>query len=753
MYALFPLLQSMFGCAEPIVETPEHLVSISLGEPVQLRTLPNNANGNLMVEVTDASGFALPNQPVLFTVDEVETESITDSFGVATLTQDSNVTLGTATWNDQVIPVQGVRRTSLPNIVGYEAWHIPSSEEGYNMIAAKDGALYAYGNELWWVSERRGAMAHRIGEATEPILGLDSGHLDGDGVLDAIAFTSTQVYVLRGRPYGGFSVLQQFGLNQPYQTHGFVGGVINNLNDDGHGDIALASSNEAETIVTLLDGDGSWSFEARDRLYQTFPTMSMVAADDNNDDFADITLIDEDGIIRRFSYSIEGWIGGFPSVIDPASFISLPGATLAKPTDLNGDGNLDTLIYDGEGSSTQDLVFFTIGETITKYSQSYTPYFAATYDVDENGGADIFSLSSEFLHLTYLDETTNAFAVRNLNTIPMMGPLQLRDFDKDGFVDFNVLNQHPARVEGMLGDSDKWTPKPIRWKNENGIEIVDNLWTVGQADAGSEIEVGAIIDVNGEKRLKVWRYGDDFTALSVVSEISLGNSEVSDLKMCNGDYFLINDNGTSKRLRQIELASNTLTTKRRADVEQDFVECTLINDLNHFLLWGGTASYAVLQQTFVSIDAGDAQNWNDGAIGSVNNGQTYAVSGCSATDCGVEYADLDRDGTDELILANANGITISDLGVEDIIINAAGSISTMDIDGNDNEELIITQTDGWVWVYHATGFNWSAVQGVWMSQPTVGDAVLMDVNNDGTLEVIRPSDTGSLLTSDDRTSD
>ena len=281
MYALFPLLQSMFGCAEPIVETPEHLVSISLGEPVQLRTLPNNADGNLMVEVTDASGFALPNQPVLFTVDEVETESITDSFGVATLTQDSNVTLGTATWNDQVIPVQGVRRTSLPNIVGYEAWHIPSSEEGYNMIAAKDGALYAYGNELWWVSERRGAMAHRIGATTEPILGLDSGHLDGDGVLDAIAFTSTQVYVLRGRPYGGFSVLQQFGLNQPYQTHGFVGGVINNLNDDAHGDIALASSNEAETIVTLLDGDGSWGFEARDRLYQTFPTMSMVSLGDS----------------------------------------------------------------------------------------------------------------------------------------------------------------------------------------------------------------------------------------------------------------------------------------------------------------------------------------------------------------------------------------------------------------------------------------------------------------------------------------
>jgi hypothetical protein len=37
-----------------------------------------------------------------------------------------------------------------------------------------------------------------------------------------------------------------------------------------------------------------------------------------------------------------------------------------------------------------------------------------------------------------------------------------------------------------------------------------------------------------------------------------------------------------------------------------------------------------------------------------------------------------------------------------------------------------------------------------MSKPAIGDAVLMDINNDGTLETIRPSNTGTLLTSDNR---
>ena len=269
---------------------------------------------------------------------------------------------------------------------------------------------------------------------------------------DAAAYTATDVYLLRGRPYGGFTVLEQHQVEN--EEHTLIGVTINQLNADMHGDVAISSSSESETLLTILEGDGSWGFDVRPPLLQTYPTSSIVAADENNDSYSDITLIDEDGVVRRFTYSIEGWIGGFPSVIDPASFISLPGAELGKPADVNGDGNADTIIFDGEGASSQDLVFFTIGETITKYSQSYKPYYASLYDADDSGSMDIFSLSSEFLHLTYLDSDTGAFAVRNLNTIPMMGPLQLRDFDKDGWVDFNVLGQHPARVYGMLGESE-----------------------------------------------------------------------------------------------------------------------------------------------------------------------------------------------------------------------------------------------------------------------------------------------------------
>ena len=263
--------------------------------------------------------------------------------------------------------------------------------------------------------------------------------------------------------------------------------------------------------------------------------------------------------------------------------------------------------------------------------------------------------------------------------------------------------------------------------------------------------MGLIVEAGGEKRLQVWRYGDDFTALSVVADFGLGNIEVSDFQVCNGDYFLIGGTGTSKQIRQLQLNNDAISTKRRTDVEQNHFECALINDLNHFLLWGGTSSYIVLQQTFVSIGAGDANGWSDAAIGAVDNGQTHTVRGCTETDCQVLFADLDADSNDELILSNSQSITVSDLANEDIQMTVQGSLTTMDIDGNGSEELLITQPDGWLWMYHATGLDWSAVQGVWLDDSVEGNATVMDVNDDGFLEVIRTSNTGTLLTSDVRT--
>ena len=214
MYALIPTLSTLFACKEPDIETPVHLQTKELSDATTLRPLFNNTSGNLMAEVVNDSGFAISNESVTFTVNEEVFEVQTDSYGVAVLNVDGDINFGSATWTGQTTDVQGVLIDSLPAIVGYEAGYIPSDNTSFASVGATDGALYAYDHELWWLSERRGAIAQAVGSLGSPVLGLDSGHIDRDGILDAVAFTATDVYLLRGRPYGGFTVLKQFAAPQ-----------------------------------------------------------------------------------------------------------------------------------------------------------------------------------------------------------------------------------------------------------------------------------------------------------------------------------------------------------------------------------------------------------------------------------------------------------------------------------------------------------------------------------------------------------
>lgn len=734
-----PLLTQL-ACQAPIEEEPTFLQFVEVEPGVGIRTQPSNIDDAVFIEIIDNQGFAITTTDITLSQNGSEKIVDTDAFGAIRV--DSNTT--SVAWNDLSIVIATFNMPSIPDVVGYRTQLIPSTELSTNAELVTDGALYSYGSEIWWLSQSIGAQPHFVGSLPSPVLGVTTGHLDGDGIIDAVAYSAEQAVVLRGRPYGGFTRLHT--ITPAIDDLLFYDARIAQLNSDQHGDFAVALSSSEQTVVSVFDGDGAWTFDAREPLSQSFPSSAMMAMDEDNDQLADITLIDDNlGAVRRYSYSIEGWIGGFPSLIDPSSFTALPGAEFGAAGDINGDGNKDILIYDGEGVENQDLIFFTIGETITKYSQSYAPYYSTLYDVDGNGTDDIFSLSNKFLHLTYYDDESSAFSVRNLNTIQQNGPLQARDFDGDGLVDIRILAEQPILLGSTVGESGKWTPKNVQWKEDDGIPIENHLFVVGNADNDPAIEIGAIISVGGSSLFKVWEYNEDFTALTIETDMDLGSSFVSDLKLHNGLFYLINDNGNSKRLRKIQLANGTLSLKKRLDIEQDYVECTTIAGEDHFLLWGGVSEYAVVQSNFVAIDGGDATGWNDADIGVASDGATQDVRGCSGTDCQVEFSDLNGDGIDELILRNGDGISITGLDDVDITLPIDGFLSSADLNNDDAEELLI-HNDQWTWMMHFEGARIAATHGIWIEDPTEGRQFFVDVNQDGILETIRESNANTLLT-------
>ena len=748
----WPLLTFPMACKDPTTSTTTYIELAQKREAVSIQAIPNNSNKKyLMVKVVDAMGFPVPNEAVSLMVDGNTHEMQTDAFGIATYAVDSLNAKGTATWNGMTVNVAYTEPSEALMISGYNARYIPSKAQSYFSAKTSGGSLFAKDQEIWWLSDQRNALAHAIATLDDAILGLESGHIDNDGILDAVVWTAKEAYFLRGNRLGGFSLGTQYSVVNDAST--LVAASISLLDSGNRGDVALATSTESTSAVIVLEGDGVWNFTQRAPLLQQFPIESMSASDENGDGWTDISVINaNDGTLRRFAYSIAGWTGGFPSRIDASVFTTLSGSYLAPTRDLNGDGILDIIVYDGVGSTTQDLVFFTIADTITKFGQEYGPYYADTFDGDNNGYDEIFALSENKVHWTYL-QSGNNFSAHDSTGPSKIGPVEAYDSNDDDIVDLQVLYEHPIEVTGSFaeaqaGSISKWMALPTRWKEDMNAVLDTEHLVVGNTDGNaSNIEVAGIIDSAGNKRLKVWSFGDDLTSLSVNSSFNLGTSTISDLKECYGYYMVIYDNGTAKTLRQLELANGEITTKRSTPVEQDYIECTKINGVPQYLLWGGQSGYVVLQQNFVSTDAGDGSGWVDADIGPGTDGQIQAVRGCTGTDCQVEYADLDGNGIEELILRNANGIQISGLD-EDITLVEDGQIATTDLNEDGAEELLVLSKDGnWIWIYQAQNGVISSVQGVWIDDNISAIPGFADVDGDGWYEMVRQSANRTILTS------
>ena len=746
----------LLACKPEVVPETIYFERAETRSATQIQAIANNYTDNLtiMAKVTDAYGFAIGGEQVQFTLDADGTSYNvqTDSFGIAALDLSAshpNATgmSATATWNSMETKVESVLRPSSLAITSYPAQHVPT--DGLGDFAAKvtNGSIVVYGADIWWLHNDMGVFAQHIASLPSAVWGVVPGHIDNDGILDVAVWTEKTVYLLRGHREGQFTLGAEYSVMDPESI--MVDVSIAQLDAGIRSDVAMATSTETTSEVTVLEGDGVWNFHMREELKQAYPIDTMIACDENDDGWTDVNLInDTDGSLRRQTYSSEGWVGGFPSIIDPSFYSALPNTEFAPCEDLNGDGAKDILLYGGEGSSSQDMVFFIIADVMTKHDQHYEPYNATAFDWDGNGSTDIFALSEEHLYLTYYNQTTNAFSVQTHTAIPKSGPLLYGDYNNDGLWDLRTLVEYPIELQGGLTNDERWNLNIIRWKEDTDVAVTDNHLVVEDLDNDGTVEVVGIIEEGGQSKIRIWRYADDLNNLADVYTFSLGASTVSELKVWKDDIFVIYDNGSDKLLRQMVFnADDTLSTKRSTSIEQDHLSCADAGGQSRFLVWGGQDTYAVLQQNFTVIDSGTVADWVDADIGPGTNGQQDSIFGCTEQRCAVEFADLDGNGAEEMLVRNSTGITLTGFA-EDIVLSVDGDITTQDLNGDGTEELIVQVPDsGWVWIYQFHQGMIANIQGLWIENPVNSMPKFADVNGDGVLEVMILSDSQTLQTS------
>jgi hypothetical protein len=140
----------------------------------------------------------------------------------------------------------------------------------------------------------------------------------------------------------------------------------------------------------------------------------------------------------------------------------------------------------------------------------------------------------------------------------------------------------------------------------------------------------------------------------------------------------------------------------------------------------------------LGVEIGDLAIWDPDGAG--------AVPVTCQGDCSLVVGDLDRDGVDELVVQDADGIILTGWGESLWLGEGPGLLSLADIDGDDLLDVIATDPDsGSIRAWRTVGSG-VAPAIFWHTRQPIGSAAMIgDVNGDGTDELIFQSQNGTLL--------
>lgn len=736
---LIPIL--LLACKTETSDPPITLEEVPKREAVTLQTLHRNTDTGLLLQarVVDEYNFAVPGQTLRFleTGSEEEESIVSDSFGYASLKPQfatESLAEATVTWDGQTGISASLAPTTPPSFRAYSAQYIPTAQTSNFITPMTDGTLVGFDTEIWWAPLQTNGFPHLVGNLPAAVQGIWSGHIDNDGILDAVTWTTDSIYLLRGAPNGGVSLEKEYTILLGSIIHVNIGA----FDEGNHTDVSIAMTSDKFGYVTLLKGNGSWDFETEEILEIPFPIEAAVTSDENYDGYADVSVINNtSGAIHRYSFSIEGWVSAAHSIIDPSFYLAQPGTWFPPQVDLDSDGDEDLIVYGGEGSTSQSFAFFLTGPGLSKYEQDYAYYDATINDIDSDGSPDIVALSNEAkIFHTYFNTESQDFAVRTLNAPNVSGPLIAYTNGDDPLLDMRILLHQPSNVPSVLSEAGKWSVDLVYWREDSSLIIHNGHMIMKDADNDGLLEVAAIVDEDQAKKLRIFRYGQSREDLDIIKTVGFSDVELLDFKYCDGQFLTIVDNGTEKTLRATIFANGELSTVRSATVEQSTIDCATINGTGQYLLFGGpdASTYSVITSGFVQVDSGDIGSFKDMALGLGDDGSTHTVVGCTETDCQIEMADLDGDGDEEIVTKNSSGITIQGLG-DPQTLQLSGIIDTVDITQDGIEDLLIREADTQhVWVVQGQSGHISSIFALWTDKDFTGIPQFADVPPNGEVE-------------------
>lgn len=532
---------------------------------------------------------------------------------------------------------------------------------------ATGGALVATGSSVWWVD-----ADHRYPVLTFPdgdVVGLQSGNLDTDGIMDAIAWSADTLVLLRGRNGGG--VAWGAGLQA---DEGIVSATLGDADTDGHADVAVLWDGPDGVEMEVLWGGSGWDFARSETTSVDSSAIAVGIGDAKGDGAAQITVTLPTAWERFLLNERVPTITG-PNFSDMAF---AAGGGIRSSDDLNGDGGAEIITWGPfVADGPRDLLILDLMETGNAKTVNLPIATGGRFtfaDVSGDGRTDALIQSGD-RELVQFYADPEAYHQTRIGAIGQTGEMGTADITGDTIPELLVA-----------GDVGEWW-LGTQVEGENGL-----VWAP-ETRAGRTV----VAQLTGP----VLPYDDDGDPKSA-------------------DFLAFAQEGTATELRAFEVGvgpswrvvlNTSLETGLDLAICGDFAWALTPTavyrvSLNNHSVTGSLPISATKLDcgegpngASVAVLTSDAVNlYNDGlglvgteAAPGARDVVIYQAATPKIGTCAVEGCSVARwsRASGDVLVESAGGSTTLHLGTGDVVAKVGGALSTADVDGDGSEDLTV----------------------------------------------------------------
>jgi hypothetical protein len=376
--------------------------------------------------------------------------------------------------------------------------------------------------------------------------------------MDAIAWTSTTVFLLRGRPGGGMAwggAFEADGLS-------IAGADARDLSGDNLPDVAIAWVDGAGVgTLDVWEGDGLFGFTAAEPLTTPGTPTGLVIGDDTGEGLAQITVLQADGDWARYIRGSDlRYMPIGPRA--PTEMVVLPvGAEILPAGDINDDGGQEIALATPRAPGVGRAFWFVdvatdeagceAGDPEAQCGTEYLPLqnesgaFYASGDGNGDYLDDVFFLDDDRAVYAVMWDPLHVdgnYAKAHPIDVPSYAPFDVNDLDLDGELDL-VLAAGPLwwtwHGHGYHDTETFWGPREV--PSVFVREALVGRFALAEVDGDpATIEALGFFDDAGQTDFRVYQYTPGLGRAVQLGHLNVGSVGQSpdDLAVCGSDVYV-----------------------------------------------------------------------------------------------------------------------------------------------------------------------------------------------------------------------